>query len=86
MSLKILLPRVGGALVVKNLPASADFKDEGSIPGLGKSPGEGHGNQLQYSSLENPMNRGAWQAIVHEVAQSRTRLKRLTTHTLLRIV
>ena len=75
MSLKTLLPRVGGALVVKNLPASADFKDEGSIPGLGKSPGEGHGNQLQYSSLENPMNRGAWQVTVHEVAQSWTRLK-----------
>ena len=62
--------------MVKNLPANAgDLKDKGSIPVSGKSPGEEHGNQLQYSSPENPMNRGAWQVIVHEVAQSWTRLK-----------
>ena len=42
-----------------------------SIPVSGRSPGEGHGNQFQYSCLENPMNRGAWQAIVHEVARVR---------------
>ena len=46
---------------------------EGLIPGLGRSPGEGNGNILQYSCLENPMGRGAWQAIVHGVAKSRTR-------------
>ena len=46
--------------------------DLGSIPGSGRSPGEGNGNPLQYSSLENPINRGAWQATVHGVAKSRT--------------
>ena len=44
----------------------------GSTPGLGKSPGEGHGNSLQYSCLENPMDRGAWRATVHGVAKSQT--------------
>ena len=44
--------------------------DLGSIPGLGRSPGEGNGNPLQYSSLENPMDRGAWWATVHGVAES----------------
>ena len=43
-----------------------------SIPGLGRSPGEGHGNPLQYSCLENPMDRGAWQVTVHGVVKSRT--------------
>ena len=56
--------------MVKNLPASAgDIKDVGSIPGLGRLPGEGDGNLLQYSCLENPMDRGAWQATVHGVAE-----------------
>ena len=50
----------------------------GSIPGSGISPGGGHGNPLQYSYLENPLDRGAWQATVHRV-QSRTQLKRLST-------
>ena len=60
-------------LVVKNLPANAgDKKDMGLIPGLGRSPGGGHGNPLQYSCLENPMNRGAWWAIVRRVAHSQT--------------
>ena len=50
-----------GALVVRDLPANAeDIRDTGLIPGLGKSPGGGRGNPLQYSCLENPMNRGAW--------------------------
>ena len=50
--------------MVKNLPANAgDRKDMGSIPGLGRSLGGGHGNPLQYSCLENPMDRGAWRAI-----------------------
>ena len=53
----------------------------GSIPGLGRSPGEGCGNPLQYSCLENPMDRGAWRATVHRVAKSWTWLKQLSTHT-----
>ena len=55
------------ALVVKNWPANADVRDVGSIPGSGRSPGRGHGNPLQYYSLENPMDRGAWWATVHRV-------------------
>ena len=58
------------ALVVKNPPASAgDIRDAGLIPGLERSPGEGNGNPLQFSCLENPMDRGAWQAIIHRVAK-----------------
>ena len=68
------------ALVVKMLPTKAgDGRNAGWIPGLGRSPGGGHGNPLQYSCLENPMNRGAWQATVHGVPQCRTRLKGLST-------
>ena len=53
------------ALVVKNLPATAEeLRDAGSIPGVGRSPGGGDGNPLQYSCLENPMVRGAWRATV----------------------
>ena len=52
--------------------------DPGSIPGLGRSPGDGNGNPLQYSCLENPMDRGAWQATVHRVTKSRTRLSEFT--------
>ena len=64
------------ALVVKDLPANTgDIRDVGSIPGSGRSSGGGHSNPLQYSSLENPMNRGAWRATVHRVAKSLTRLK-----------
>ena len=60
---------------VKTLPANAgDTEDLGSIPGPGRSPGEVNGNPLQYFCLENPMDRGAWQATVHGVAKSRTRL------------
>ena len=54
---------------VKNLPAMQ--KTRGSFPGLGRSPGEGNGNPFQYSYLGNPMDRGAWRAIVHEVARVR---------------
>ena len=65
----------------KNLSANAgDARDTGSIPGLGRSPGGGHGNSLQYSCLESLMDRGARQATVHRVAQSRTWLKWLSTH------
>ena len=58
--------------MVKNLPAKAG--DAGLIPGSERSLGGGNGNPLQYSCLENPMDRGAWQATVHGVAQSRTGL------------
>ena len=58
-------------LVVKNLPANAgDIRDMGSIPGSGRFPGGGHGNPIQVSCLENPMDRGAWWATVHRVAKS----------------
>ena len=56
--------------MVKNLPADAgDIRDTGSILGLGRSSGGGHGNPLQYSCLENPKDRGAWQATVHGVTK-----------------
>ena len=62
-------------LVVKNLPAYAgSVSDLNSIPGLGRSPGGGHGNPLQYSCLKSPMDRGAWWAIVYGVAKSQTQL------------
>ena len=61
------------ALVVKNSPANAgDIGDMVSILGLGRSLGGGRGNTLQYSRLENPMDRGAWRATVHGVAKSQT--------------
>ena len=63
------------ALVVKNPPANAgDAGDKASIPELGTFPEGGHGSPLQYSCLENPMDRGAWQATVHEIAKSCTPL------------
>ena len=69
------------APVVQNLPANAgEVRDAGSIPGLGRPPGEGHGNPLQCSCLENLMDRGAWRATVHGFTQSRTQVKRLSTH------
>ena len=62
--------------MVKNPPASAgDLRDWGSIPVLGRSPGGESGNPLQYSCLENPMDRGAWYAVVCSVAKSQTQLK-----------
>ena len=68
------------ALLVKNRPANAGYiKDMGSIPGSGRSAGEGHGDSLQYSCLENPMDRGAWLATVHSVTRSRTQWKQLST-------
>ena len=63
--------------MVKNSPAN--IEDADSIPGLGRCPGGGHGNPLQYFCLENPMDRGAWWAIVYGAAKSRTRLKQLNT-------
>ena len=68
-------------LVVKNTTVSAgDLRAVGSIPGSGRFPGKGHGNPLQYSCLENLMDRGDWRATVHRVSQSQTRLKRLSMH------
>ena len=69
-----------------DFPGGSDSKmsaynagDLGSIPGSGRSPGEGNGNPLQYSSLENPMDGGAWRATVHGVAKSRTQLSDFTS-------
>ena len=69
------------ALVVKNLPANAgDVRDTGSIPVSGRSPGEENGYPFQYSRLENPMDRGASWATVHDVAKSQTWLKWLSVN------
>ena len=68
-------------LLVKNPPANAgDMRDADLIPRLGRSPGEGHGNPLQYSCLENPMDRGTWWATVHRVTKTQAQLKQLSTH------
>ena len=66
--------------VVKNLPANTEASgDADLIPGLGRSPREGHGNPLQYSCLGNPMDRGDWQATAHRIAKNQTRLSNYTT-------
>ena len=67
-----------GGSMVKNPPVNAG--DGGLIPGSGRSPGGGNDNSLQYTCLENPMDRGAWWATVHGVTKSQTRLKQLSTH------
>ena len=70
------------ALVVRNLPLSAgDLRDPGLIPGLERSPEGGYGHLLQYSCLENPMDRGAWQTTVHRITKSQTQLNQLSTYT-----
>jgi len=70
---------VGTSLVAQTVKVSAyNSGDSGLIPGLGRSPGEGNGNPLQYSCLENPMDGGAWQATVLGVAKSRTHLSDFT--------
>ena len=70
-----------GGAVVKNLPANAgNTRDTGSIPGLGRSSGEGNWNPLQYSCLGNPMDRGAWWATIHGVAKSQTQLSTHLVH------
>ena len=75
------------ALVVKNPPANAgDARDAGLIPGLGRSPGAGNGNPLQYSCLENSMDRGAWWAMVHRVTKSWRELSVCTCLLLVAIV
>ena len=72
-------------MLTTGFPGGSDGKasacnagDPGSIPGLGRSPGEGNGNPLQYSCLENPMDGGAWQATVHVVTKSQTQLSDFT--------
>ena len=62
----------GGAVVKNPLANAGDARDTGSIPGLGRFPGGGNGNPVQYSCLENPMDRGAWRATVHGVTKSQT--------------
>ena len=72
------------ALVVKNPSANVgdrQARDVGSVPGSGRSPAGGHGNPLQYSCLENPLDRGAWQAIVDGVTRSWTQQSDLVQHT-----
>ena len=59
---------------------AGDMRDPGSIPGSGRSPEGEHNNPFQYSCLENPMDRGAWQAIAHRVANSRTQVKQCSMH------
>ena len=72
---------VPGDAVAKNRPADGgDRRDAGSTPGSGRSPGGGRGNPFQHSCLENPMDRGAWWATVHGVANSRIGVKQLGTH------
>ena len=72
--------------MVKNLPASAgDIRDTGSIPGSGRSPGGVQGNPLQYSCLENTMDREDWRATVHRVAKGRTPLKQFSPHAHMRV-
>ena len=67
--------------LVKNLPAKAgDIRHASSIPGSERSPEGGHGNSLQYSRLENSMDRGGWWATVYRVTKSQTQLKQLSTH------
>ena len=75
----MVFPRTGGqfppmaSLAAQMVESACDVRDPGSIPQLGRSPGEGSGNPLQYSYLENPVNRGTWRATVHEVSQSQKR-------------
>ena len=74
-------------LVVKNLLASSgDTRDEGPIPGLGRFPGEGHGNPLQYFCLENLVDRGVWRATVHRVTKSQAWLKWLSMHAHIQVI
>ena len=71
----------GGASGIKSLPANAgDLRNADLIPGLGRSPGGGHGNPLQHSCLEKSMDRGSWWSTVHRVTKSWTQLKRLSMH------
>ena len=80
IQLNYILLQITLALVVKNLPAnSEDSRNVSSIPGSGRSLGEGHGNPLQCSWLKNPVDRGAWQATMHRAAKSWTRCSDLAS-------
>ena len=82
LSFEIAQASPGGASVKEPAPADAgNMRDLGSILQSGRFPGRGHGNPLQYSCLENPMDRGAWWATVHRMAKSQTQLKQLSTQT-----
>ena len=87
LSIYLALGNFPGGAVVKNLPADAgDARDWGSIPGSERSPGVGNGNPLQYSCLENPMDRGAWRETVHRVTKSQTWLSTHTQHSAAAVV
>ena len=78
VNIKVLKARWASqvALVVKNQPANAgDIRDASLIPGSGRSPGGGHDNPLQYFCLQNPLDRGAWQAMVHNITKNQTGLQ-----------
>ena len=84
---KVLLQYKRRAFLVaqgSRICSAGDTGDAGSVPGLGKFPGARHGSSLQYSCLENPMDRGAWRATVHVIIKSWTWLKRLSTHVLIK--
>ena len=70
----------GGASGKEPACNAGDIRDAGLIPGSGRYPGRGHGTPLQYSCLENPMDRGAWQATVHRVTKNQTLLKQASLH------
>ena len=71
---------------VKHPPVCiGDVRDPGSVPGWKRSPGEGHGNLLQYSCMEHPMDTGDWQTTVHRVTKSQIQLKRLSMHSCIHI-
>ena len=79
--MKSLSTQIPIELVVKNLLANAeDVRDVSLIPESGRYPAEGHGNPIQYSCLENPMDRGAWWATVHRVTKNQTQLKQLSNN------
>ena len=79
-TLQLFFYKVNGFPGGSEVKGSASYtEDLGSIPGSGRSPGEGNGNPLQYSCLENPTDRGAWRTTVHGVAKSHTQLKQLST-------
>ena len=74
-------PFPGGSVDKESACSAGDSGNMGSILELGRSPEGGHGNTLQYSCLENPMDKGAWRATAHGITKSQTRLKQLSMHT-----
>ena len=83
LEIDLLISNTQVTLLVKNPSATGeDIRDAGLIPGLGRSPGGVHGNPCQYSFLENPMDRGAWWAMIHRVTKSQTQQRQLSMPTL----